>query len=337
MRVNGAGIPPGHRAFRPTPGPPIRWPDVFGTRFTVFVDVEEEFDWRAPLDSAHRSTTAMAAFPHAYCWFAERGVGLTCMVDYPIASDPAAVAILRRVAEDERCAIGTQLHPWVNPPLGAPVTPFSSYAGNLSRELEAKKIAVITKAIERTFGTRPVAYRAGRYGLGPSTLRSLAAAGYRLDSSVRAGYDLRTDGGPDFSKIGNAAYRTEGLVELPLTSVFPGLAGRHLGPALYRGLGRVPRTRGAAARLGIVSRVALTPEGMPVADALRAVEAAVVGGERLLVFSFHSPSLAPGHTPYVRTAGELAAFYDWWTQILARLSRLGVGHASLADILAASG
>lgn len=337
MRANGTGIPPGHRPFRPSPGPPICWPDAFGTRFTVFVDVEEEFDWRAPLDSAHRSTTAMTAFPYAHRWFAERGVGLTCMVDYPIASDPVAIAILGRVAEDDRCAIGTQLHPWVNPPLGEPVTPFSSYAGNLSRELEASKIAVITDTIERAFSTRPVAFRAGRYGLGPWTLRSLAAAGYRLDSSVRAGYDLRADGGPDFSRIGNAAYWSEGMVELPLTSVYPGRAGRRIGPALYRGLGQLPHARGAVARLGIVSRVALTPEGMPVADALRAVEAAVAGGERLLVFSFHSPSLAPGHTPYVRTAAELATFYDWWMQVLARLTRLGVDHASLADILAARG
>ena len=102
------------RAYRPPPptaAQRIVWPDDFGTRFTVFVDVEEEFDWHAPLDTRNRATTAMAAFPDAHRRFAERGVGLTCMVDHPIATDPASVAILSRVVEDGRSEIGTQLHP----------------------------------------------------------------------------------------------------------------------------------------------------------------------------------------------------------------------------------
>jgi hypothetical protein len=43
-----------HRAGRTVP------PD-FGPHFLVFVDVEEEFDWSAPLDRRHRSTSAMRA------------------------------------------------------------------------------------------------------------------------------------------------------------------------------------------------------------------------------------------------------------------------------------
>ena len=45
-----AGVPREHRPYRPDPGPRVRWADGFGQRFTIFVDVEEEFDWRAPLD-----------------------------------------------------------------------------------------------------------------------------------------------------------------------------------------------------------------------------------------------------------------------------------------------
>lgn len=320
--------------FRPLPGDPIRWPDDFGRRFTVFVDVEEEFDWAASLDAAQRSTTAMRAFPAAHARFAEWGVGLTCMVDHPIATDAAAVDSLRRVTEDGRSAIGAQLHAWVNPPFGAAVTPFTSYAGNLPRAVEQAKIATLTEAIAVAFGEPPHAFRAGRYGLGPNTLELLAAAGYRLDSSIRPGYDYSVDGGPDFRGAGNAAYRREGLIELPLTTVFTGMAGRR-GAWLHRLLGRVPHGPGAAARLGLVSRVALTPEGMPVADALQALDVAA-GEERLLVFSFHSPSLAPGHTPYVRDDADLAAFWQWWTLVLERLDRLGFRHASLQQILAAA-
>ena len=330
------GATPRHRAYRPVAGDPVRWPAAFGTRFIVFVDVEEEFDWRAPLDRASRATTAMQAFPDAHRRFAERGVGLTCMVDYPIATDPHAVDFLRRVLEDGRSAIGTQLHAWVNPPFDEPVTPFTSYAGNLPRATEAAKIERLTAAITAAFGTSPVAFRAGRYGIGPHSWALLREAGYRLDSSVRAGYDYGADGGPDFTALGNAAFRVEGLIELPLTTVFTGLARRG-GGRLHRMLGRVPGARGMAARAGLLSRVALTPEDMPIAAALAAVDVAVGDGARLLVFSFHSPSLAPGHTPYVRDAADLAVFHDWWTTMLDRLDRHGVLPASLAEVLAAAG
>lgn len=314
----------------------VRWPDAFGTRFIVFVDVEEEFDWRAPLDRAARSTTAMRAFPDAHRRFRDAGVPLACMVDYPIARDPAAVAMLRAAAEDGRTAIGTQLHAWVNPPFDEVHSRANSYPGNLPEAIEAAKLDVLTGMITEVFGQRPLAYRAGRYGIGRNTARLLAERGYRLDSSVRARYEYRADGGPDFRGVGNDAYRIGELVELPLTTIYTGVA-RGGGAGLDRLLREVPRGRGLAARLGLLSRVALTPEDMPIAAALAAVDAAVADGLRLLVFSFHSPSLAPGHTPYVADAADLRRFWDWWSAMLARLEQLGVEPASLDEVLAAAG
>ncbi len=320
----------------PDPASLVAWPDDFGTRFTVFVDVEEEFDWSAPLDRASRSTTAMAALPDAHRRFADRGVGLTCLIDHPIAVDPAAVAILARVVEDGRSEIGSQLHAWVNPPFAETLSPAASYAGNLPRVLEAAKLDVLTDAIVAAFGRHPRVYRAGRYGIGPDSHALLAARGYRVDSSVRARYDYSGDGGPDFRAVGNAAYRLEaGLIELPLTTVFTGRLRRG-GQPLHRALGRLPKGRGAAARTGLLSRIALTPEDMPIAAALTAVDVAIADGERLLTFSFHSPSLAPGHTPYVRDRADLARFYDWWDVMLDHLDRRGVRSATMADILDAS-
>jgi hypothetical protein len=329
------GSRPPFRLAAPDPAALVRWPASFGTRFTVFCDVEEEFDWRAPLDRAQRSTRAMAAFPDAHRRFADLGIGLACMVDHPIASDPVSVAIRRRVREDGRSSIGTQLHPWVSPPHREAVTPANSYAGNLPRDLEAAKLDALTGAIAAAFGEAPRAYRAGRYGIGPHTLSLLAERGYRLDSSVRAAYDYSGDGGPDFSRVGSAAYRTGGLVELPLTTVFTGRLRRG-GAALYRTLARLPHARGAFARSGLLNRVALTPEDMPIAEALAAVDVAVGEGARLLTISFHSPSLAPGNTPYVRDAADLVRFHGWWTAMATRLAQHGVTFASIDEIVAAA-
>ncbi len=325
-----------YRPPRPTDAQRVVWPEDFGTRFTVFVDVEEEFDWRAPHDSRNRATTAMAAFPDAHRRFAERGVALTCMIDHPIATDPASVAILSRVVEDGRSEIGTQLHAWVNPPFEGAATSAASYAGNLPRALEAAKLETLTSAITTAFGAAPRAYRAGRYGIGPHSFDLLAALGYRIDSSVRPGYDYSGDGGPDFSMADAGAYRARGIVELPLTTVFTGRARRG-GAWLYRALGRVPKGRGVFARARLLSRIALTPEDMPIAAALEAVAVAAGEGLRLFNLSFHSPSLAPGHTPYVRDAQDLKRFHAWWTTMLDEFDRRGIRNASLDEIVAALG
>ncbi|HVJ03309.1 MAG TPA: polysaccharide deacetylase family protein [Sphingomonas sp.] len=331
---------PGHAYCVPAPDPAalVAWPDAFGTRFTIFVDTEEEFDWDGRFAREGHGTSHVAALPAAHARFAAQGAALTYLVDYPIVASPAAAEILRGLIADGRTGIGTQLHSWVNPPFEEELNAFNSYAGNLPPRLEEAKLGVLTEAIERAIGVRPRVYRAGRYGIGPHTLAMLAAHGYRIDTSMRARYDYRADGGPDFTAIPPHAFRTgpdHALVELPLTTVFTGRA-RRAGAGLYRRLGSVPRGRGMASRLGLLSRVALTPEDMPAGEALEAIRVAVGEGVRLLNFGFHSPSIEPGHTPYVRDAADLAAFWRWWDQAFALLDRLGVAPASLAEILDAA-
>ncbi|MCP3731800.1 WalW protein [Sphingomonas sp. MG17] len=327
------------RGYRPSPPSRdalVAWPDAFGTRFTVFVDTEEEFDWGKPLARENRATQAMRALPEMHRLFADHGVGPAYMVDHPIVTCPMSVDILNRLLEDGRSAIGSQLHPWVNPPFDEDVTPLNSFVGNLPRELEAAKLASLTSAIASAFGRRPVMMRTGRYGIGPNTLGLLAAEGYRVDTSMRSGYVYSHEGGPDFTAIGNHAFRTGkgDLVELPLTTIYTGALGRG-GVRLYQALGRVPKARGVASRLGLMTKVALTPEDMPIAAALEAIRVAAGEGVRLLMFTYHSPSAAPGYTPYVRDAAELRAFRDWWEQAFRLLAQLGVAPASHDEILAA--
>ena len=323
--------------YRPRPGAPLAWPDDFGTRYTIFVDTEEEFDWYAPLSRDARSVTNIAALPDAHRRFADRGAALTFMVDHPVASDAGAVATIRPLLDDGRSAVGTQLHPWVNPPFEETVTAANSYLGNLPDALARAKLAVLTDTIADAFGSRPLAFRAGRYGVGPATFAMLRQAGYALDTSMRARFEYTGDGGPDFRAVGNDAFITpEGLVELPLTTVYTGLL-RGGGARLHSGLGRISHGRGVFARARLLSRVAMTPEQMPLAEALEAIQVGLEDGVRVLNFAFHSPTLVPGHTPYTRDAADLATFWRWWDAVLDLLDRRGVANASLAELLAAAG
>ena len=326
-------------SYRP-PAPPanvaVQWPEAFGTRFAVFVDTEEEFDWSQPLARANRGTQAMDALPAMHALFADHDVPASYMIDDPIVRCARSVEILKGLIADGSSAIGSQLHPWVNPPHDEVVSPRNSFLGNLPPALQAAKIEALTDGIELAFGRRPVMMRTGRYGLGRDTLGLLAAAGYRVDTSMRSGYDYSAEAGPDYRAIPNHAFETgEGeLIEIPLTTVYTG-ALRRGGIGLHGALGRVPRGRGIASRLGLLSRVALTPEDMPIELALDAIRVAADSGVRLLMFSYHSPSAAPGYTPYVRDADELAAFRNWWERAFALLDRLGIAPASHDQILAA--
>lgn len=329
---------PGAEPFAPRPGTPIVWPDGFGSRFTIFVDTEEEFDWRAPFSRHGYGTSAISAIPAMHRHFVDRGVPIVYLVDYPVATDPRSIEALTGVIAEGYAEIGTQLHPWVNPPFEETLSPRNSYVGNLPEAIEAAKLDALTAAIGSAFGAAPRVYRAGRYGIGPATWRLLVARGYRIDSSLRSRYDYRADGGPDFGAVANAAFRCgpdDRLIEVPLTTVFTGRL-RRLGEPGFRALGHLPKGRAVAARSAMLSRVSLTPEGMPLGDVLEAIRVALGEGEQLLNFAFHSPSLVPGHTPYVRDARDLAAFHNWWEAVLDLLDRRGARPIAVDGLLDAA-
>jgi hypothetical protein len=314
----------------------LKLPDSFGRRVAVFVDTEEEFDWSKPPSREARSTRAVASLPAAHARLRSHGVAPVYLVDHPIATDPRAVAILRELQERGECAIGTHLHPWVNPPFEEEVSAVNSFAGNLPHDLERAKLECLTDTIEAAFGRRPIVYRAGRYGVGPHTADLLAELGYRADVSVRALFDYSEESGPDFSRVTPIPYRvgTGSLVEIPLTAAFVG-ALRGSGYGLFQTAGRVPRLRGLLARGRLLNRVALTPEGVPLAEAIEAVDRLLDEGLQLLSISFHSPSVEPGHTPYVRDQQDLDRFYAWWDGMFDHLGRRGIAPASMDEVLAA--
>jgi hypothetical protein len=322
-------LPPRDEAY-------LTLPDSFGQRFMLFCDTEEEFDWSKPQSRDNRSTTHMKSMPEADRRLRDLGAHTIYLVDHPIATDPASIDFLAPLWAGGDCGIGTQLHPWVNPPFEEEVNRTNSFAGNLPEPLERAKLANLTETIEQAFGRRPIMYRAGRYGVGPNSAAILRDLGYRIDVSVRAMFDYSDEKGPDFSGVKPVPYRIgDGMVEVPLSSAYLGPL-RGLGPKLFPRTGRVPIVRGGLARTGLLNRVSLTPEGFPLAEALPAVEQLLDEGHQIISISYHSPSIEPGHTPFVRTKADLDLFYRWWEGVLGLLARRGVKAATIEDVVEAS-
>ncbi len=303
----------------PAPEARLQLPESFGKRFAMFGDAEEEFDWNGPFRRDSTSTDTMRALPEANARFQAVGLQPCWMADWPVVDNADSAAILRELVTSGEAAVGTQLHPWVSPPFDEKVTRKNSYTGNLPRELQREKLSRLTDRIEAATGSRPRSYRAGRYGIGRHTASLLAEFGYALDASVRASFDYRSHGGPNF--LGHPMWPwkvADGLYELPLTTAYTGRLGHW--PGLYR----AESLRGTLARTGMLARIPLTPEGVPLSDALEAIDVLLDNDHRLFSLSFHTPSLVPGHTPYVRDAADLATFWRWWDGVFDRFAARGV-------------
>lgn len=316
----------------------VRFAPQFGTRFVLTIDTEEEFDWSKPLDRTSHGLDHLPRLAKFQQFCEGLGVVPIYLVDFPVASDPRAKEVLSEAVRTGRAEIGVQLHPWVNPPHDEDVTVHNSYSGNLPPELERAKFRKLRDTIENAFGVGPTIYRAGRYGVGPNTAAILSECGIAIDTSVRANFDYSASGGPDFHRHPLRPWwidKRNGLMEMPLTTVFAGRLAR-LGKNLYPLLWRVPRMRGVLSRLGLLERISLTPEGITLDEAVRGIDVALDLGLPMLVLSFHSPSLAPGHTPYVRNEDDLDRFYDWWRGVFAHLAARGVKPTCVREIIAAA-
>lgn len=282
----------------------------------IVVDTEEEFGWDKPFDRSSTQTASISAQRLVHDRIYDRfGIVPTYVVDYPVATTPTAVTEMCALMESGRCEIGTQLHPWVSPPHVEVVSPFNSYTGNLPPELEFEKLRMLTNAIEENFGQRPTTFKAGRYSLGPQTSATLAKLGYQVDASIVPYTSFADDSGPDFSAFSEEPFwfgdPAAPLLELPVTTGFYGML-RRFGPDLYPRLAapalRHLRPAGIAARLGILERIRVTPEGGNANDMSRIAAALVRSGCQIITLTYHSPSIVPGNTPYVRSPEQLEKF-----------------------------
>jgi hypothetical protein len=193
--------------------------------------------------------------------------------------------------------------------------PRTSYPCNLGLEVEREKIHVLKDAIVSNLGVTPRSFKAGRYGFGRTTAEALESLDFDIDLSVNPHMDFTGDGGPSFEgflPVPSFFGTRRRLLELPCTTGFVG-AARRAGPWLHRAASApwlTPfRTIGLLSRSGVLNKVMLSPEG----NSLQEMQALTdtlyrVDDVRTFALTFHSPSLKPGCTQYVRTAAERDAF-----------------------------
>ncbi len=294
----------------------VRLPAQAKPKLFVIVDTEEEFDWGRPFSRDNTSVRAMRSIERLQNVVAERRMTPTYVIDFPVASQRDGFGPLKEIADSGSALIGAHLHPWVNPPFAEAVTGPNSFGCRLGLPVETEKIRVLQAQIADSFGRSPVVYKAGRYGFGPTTATALEALGFAIDASVNPQMDFTSEGGPSFCAYDTVPFffgAQRRLLEIPCSTDYTGVAGP-LAPRLHRAISRpaLERTRvvGLMARLHIVNKIMLSPEGSTLTE-MKALTASLLRrGVRTFSLTLHSPSVEPGHTPYVQSAADVARLLD---------------------------
>jgi hypothetical protein len=292
----------------------IDWPTQQPPMVVVVVDTEAEFDWARQRPRRAMGVTSVKSQMQAQRIFERYQVRPTYVLDYPVSSTPEGYEFIRNLHLAGTCEIGAHLQPWDNPPFLERETDENSYPGNLPFELEREKLVRLTRSIAENLGVRPRIYKAGRYGVGRATARILAELGYEIDMSVVPGTDLSRKLGPDFTHCRASPYwfgKDPALLEIPLSIGYTGLladAGAMAYALTMNERLKALHVPGILARLRLIERITLTPEGVSFEEQRRLTHALLRKGHRVFNFTYHSPSLAPGNTPYVQNEADLRAF-----------------------------
>jgi len=287
--------------------------------FSISVDTEED-EWEPA--TRNNRTLNVREIPRLQRLLERIGARSTYFVTYQVASDPTAAAIIRETVASESVEVGAHLHPWNTPPVEGREEQ-CSMLWRYPQDSQAKKIARLKQIISENIGVEPTAFRAGRFGVGNTTLRALEQAGFHVDSSVTPLVSWRESDGPSFLRAPLRVYRpsvtdlcapaSDGkLVEVPLTVGFTRFRQSHwkaLAKSLYGPFSQQMHLPGLVNHALDLRRVILSPETDAVPDMLAASRRIIDEGGRHLHMYFHSNSLVPGLTPFVRTTRDLELMY----------------------------
>ncbi len=317
-------------------------------QLVVSIDVEED-NW-LPSREDVRCENARA-LPAHHGFLRSLGLRPTYFVNHAVATDPDGRGVLAELAGESDAEIGAHLHPWNTPPLRESWLPRHTMLHNLDAALQREKLEVVRDALERATGRPPRVFRAGRFGLGRSTVRPLLEAGFEVDSSVTPDVSWEsTDEGPAFWGAPRDPYRIAGdedparpvrggaLWEVPLSTGFTRAPFAWRARWLRR-LGGAGSVGERVAWLGSALRV-LRPvlgaiEIASVEDLLAMCHHLVASGAQVIHVFWHSPSLIPGCTPFTRSAAEVEAMHDDIRRFVEGVSRMAtVAPATVGEVAA---
>jgi hypothetical protein len=304
-------------------------------RLFITIDVEEDawgvYEEKIP------TVNNVTRIPILQSLFNRFGAIPTYLVNYPVVKDEPSRNILLEIFNKGQSEIGAHCHPWNTPPFDEEINITNSMLFNLSNELIYEKVKTLHDEIINRFDLLPISFRAGRSGFGPNVARCISQLGYRIDSSVLPFCDLRDTKGPDFSDAPTSPYwfradersgKNGGgmILEVPPSTGF--FQKNFQAAARFRRwISSAPiqfHLLGVLDRLHLINFHSLEPELNSGPDMIRLAQTLIATGHSFLNMCFHSTSLLPGHSPFVRNDDELKGFLNKIEAFLKFASENGI-------------
>jgi hypothetical protein len=317
------------------------------SKVKVFITIDTEEDCWGDYRARENPVENILSIPKLQELFDRYGAVPTYLINYPVAMSELATDVIRPLLETSRCEIAAHIHPWNTPPFKEEINERNSFICNLPQDLNREKLRILHDSITERFGTTAVCFRAGRWALSEGVARCIQEFGYLVDTSVTPYVDWTAKQGPDFTEASSFPYRFDPediftekphgcLLELPPTI---GFYQKHMKVASHV---RKKILNGRLAKLhliGILDRLMLnnfrwlSPELSSGKAMVLLAKNFLWLGHPHLNMCFHSPSLLPGKSPFVRNEEDLRNFFRDIETFLEFCVKQGLAFAPLREAL----
>jgi hypothetical protein len=310
------------------------------THVILSIDTEGDNLWA---DRAGRSFANIAALGDFQLFCDEHRLRPTYLVAHEVIEDETAREAILGLRDHGNCEVGSHLHAWLTPPWHAPLeeTGLSPFLHEYPEELRVAKLERLTGDLEQVLGSRPTAYRGGRWSIEAFTMRQLDRLGYLADTTVTPFVSwVRTrgvtQGGPNCATAPHVPYHPDdadpmrpgrlNILEVP-TGHRP---TRQWAGGPYRWAGRYfGNSRGSwslvGRGMGVLAGKVISPNPALTADGGLAALVRRIVTERpaVLNLSIHSSELFPGGAPWVKDEAEAGRVRERLDNITRLLDELG--------------
>lgn len=312
--------------------------------FLVTIDTEED-QW-SDYSTAGQTLENIKAIPRLQTLFEKYNTRPTYLISRPVAQDPYAVEILGDIEKEGKAEIGAHCHPWNTPPFTETINPYNSMLCNLPSSLQYEKLLSLTCAIQNNFKIQPVSFRSGRWGYNSSVADSLARLGYLVDSSLTPFMDWSAYNGPDLSDSPLCPFFfnpprimtsvSDGSVfEIPVSIGFS-RTNFKMSHNVFAFFEKTRLTKkyfiGSLVRLGILKKIWLSPEISTSKEMTLLISILKRKGAKHLNLMFHSNSLKPGNTPFVKNSDDINRFFMRLEKVLHYIDSLGCQPVTLSEL-----
>jgi glycosyltransferase involved in cell wall biosynthesis len=304
----------------------------------VTVDTEEIFDWDCPKPVGH-SLSLLGDFARFQILCERLEIIPHYFLTWPLMEDTKTAAWFKQIFKSGKATLGLHLHAWETPPDHPMKREGQIYQSSMPQELHLQTLQHLAKLFETVFGFRATTHRAGRYGISPGVMEDLAETGIVHDFSPSAGFDFRSQGGPDFTRLGAHPFYHRTRMGDIITCLPPSGARaiKRTQVFLPQNLNTIANFKSATGwretlQTNLTAPMRLTPEGNSSGAMIALARALARSHVPLLTLSFHSSTLTPGATPYTKDKQDVKDFLARLEQFLHWQKQHGGGFFNIRDL-----